>query len=141
MKPVNILIMSAMSLLFVSCNVKIEKVTLLKQSDFPAPPVAAVIPDTFENFGQQRIDNYFWLKEKQNSQVIDYINAENAYTETVMASTKELQQKIYDEILGRIKEDDESYPSFKDGYWYYSRSTKGKQYSTYCRRKGTNGCT
>ena len=54
-----------------------------------------------------------------------------------MASTKELQQKIYDEILGRIKEDDESYPSFKDGYWYYSRSTKGKQYSTYCRRKGT----
>jgi oligopeptidase B len=136
-KPVNILIMSAMSLLFVSCNVKIEKVTLLKQSDFPAPPVAAVIPDTFENFGQQRIDNYFWLKEKQNSQVIDYINAENAYTETVMASTKELQQKIYDEILGRIKEDDESYPSFKDGYWYYSRSTKGKQYSTYCRRKGT----
>jgi oligopeptidase B len=129
--------MSAMSLLFVSCNVKIEKVTLLKQSDFPAPPVAAVIPDTFENFGQQRIDNYFWLKEKQNSQVIDYINAENAYTETVMASTKELQQKIYDEILGRIKEDDESYPSFKDGYWYYSRSTKGKQYSTYCRRKGT----
>ncbi len=137
MKPVNILIMSAMSLLFVSCNVKIEKVTLLKQSDFPAPPVAAVIPDTFENFGQQRIDNYFWLKEKQNSQVIDYINAENAYTETVMASTKELQQKIYDEILGRIKEDDESYPSFKDGYWYYSRSTKGKQYSTYCRRKGT----
>lgn len=137
MKPVNILIMSAMSLIFVSCNVKIEKVTLLKQSDFPAPPVAAVIPDTFENFGQQRIDNYFWLKEKQNSQVIDYINAENAYTETVMASTKELQQKIYDEILGRIKEDDESYPSFKDGYWYYSRSTKGKQYSTYCRRKGT----
>lgn len=137
MKPINILIMSVISLLFVSCNIKIEKVTLLKQSDFPTPPVAAVILDTFVNFGQQRIDNYFWLKDKQNSQVIDYINAENAYTDTVMASSKELQQRIYDEILGRIKEDDESYPSFKDGYWYYSRNTKGKQYTTYCRRKGT----
>ncbi|HBG57468.1 MAG TPA: oligopeptidase B, partial [Porphyromonadaceae bacterium] len=97
-----------------------------KQSDFPAPPVAAVIPDTFMNFGQQRIDNYYWLKDKNNPKVIDYLHAENAYTDTVMGPTKELQRKIYDEILGRIKEDDESYPSFKDGYYYYSRTEKGK---------------
>ncbi|NLU29267.1 MAG: S9 family peptidase [Bacteroidales bacterium] len=109
----------------------------MKQSDFPAPPVAEVIPDTFSNFGQTRIDNYYWLKDKNNPKVIDYLKAENAYTDTVMASTKALQQTIYDEIIGRIKEDDESYPSFSDGYYYYSRTEKGKQYRTYCRRKGT----
>ena len=88
---------------------------MLKQSDFPAPPVAEVTPDTFTNFGQTRIDNYYWLKDKNNPKVIDYLNAENAYTDTVMASTKALQQTIYDEILGRIKVDDESYPSFSQG--------------------------
>lgn len=124
-------------LLLASCNIKKEEVTILKQTDFPAPPVADVIADTFINFGQQRIDHYFWLKDKNLPQVINYLNAENVYTDTVMSSTKELQQRIYDEILGRIKEDDESYPSFKDGYFYYSRTEKGKQYSTYCRRKGT----
>lgn len=137
MKHLNFLIMGATAFLITSCNIKKGEVTLLKQSDFPAPPVAAVIPDTFANFGQQRIDNYYWLKDKSNPKVIDYLQAENAYTDTVMGSTKELQQKIYDEIIGRIKEDDESYPSFKDGYYYYSRSEKGKQYPTYCRRKGT----
>lgn len=124
-------------LLLASCNIKKEEVTILKQTDFPAPPVADVIADTFINFGQQRIDHYFWLKDKNLPQVINYLNAENVYTDTVMSSTKELQQRIYDEILGRIKEDDESYPSFKDGYFYYSRTEKGKQYPTYCRRKGT----
>ena len=109
----------------------------MKQSDFPAPPVAEVHPDTFVNFGKQRIDNYYWMKDKTNPKVIEYIKAENAYTDTVMASTRDLQQKIYDEILGRIKEDDESYPTYDDGYYYYSRTEKGKQYRTYCRRKGS----
>ena len=99
--------------------------------------MAEVRPDTFNNFGQQRIDNYYWLKDKKNEKVIEYLKAENAYTETVMESTKELQTTIYDEILSRIKEDDESYPLFRNGYWYYSRTEKGKQYRTYCRRKGT----
>src|SRR5690554_590349 len=77
------------------------------------------------------------LKDKKNEEVIEYLKAENAYTETVMGSTKELQESIYDEILSRIKEDDESYPSYRNGYWYYSRTEKGKQYRTYCRRKGS----
>ncbi|MEN6589614.1 MAG: S9 family peptidase, partial [Proteiniphilum sp.] len=128
---------SVAALLFASCNMNKEKVNILKQSDFPAPPVAEVLPDTFVNFGQQRIDNYYWLKDKNNPKVIDYLQAENAYTDTVMSATQALQQKIYDEILGRIKEDDESYPSFKDGYFYYSRTEKGKQYPAYCRRKGS----
>lgn len=136
MKRSNLLIISAIILITTSCIPKKEEVKILKQSDFPAPPVAEVIPDTFINFGQ-RIDNYYWLKDKNNPKVIEYLNAENGYTDTVMASTKALQQTIFDEIVGRIKEDDESYPSFKDGYYYYSRTEKGKQYRTYCRRKGS----
>ena len=124
-------------ILITACNTNKKEVNILKQSDFPAPPIAEVAPDTFVNFGQQRIDNYYWIKDKNNPKVIDYLNAENVYTESVMASTKEIQETIYEEILGRIKEDDESYPSFKNGYWYYSRTEKGKQYRTYLRRKGS----
>ena len=123
-------------LLVAACNPQKEN-KVLKQSDFPTPPVAEVKPDTFVEFSQQRIDNYYWMKNKTDPKVIDYLNAENAYTETVMASTKDLQQTIYDEILGRMKEDDESYPSFRNGYYYYSRSETGKQYATHCRRKGS----
>jgi len=120
-----------------SCNDTKKETTILKQSDFSQPPVAEMIPDTFNNFGQQRIDNYSWLRDKTNPKVIEYLNAENAYTESVMTPTTDLQQTIYDEIVGRMKEDDESYPSFRDGYYYYSRTEKGKQYRTYCRRKGS----
>ena len=123
-------------LLVVACNPQKEN-KILKQSDFPTPPVAEIKPDTFVEFNQQRIDNYYWMKNKTDPKVIDYLNAENAYTETVMASTKDLQETIYDEILGRMKEDDESYPSFRNGYYYYSRSETGKQYATHCRRKGS----
>ena len=137
MKSRNYIISIVAAALITACSSSEKKTVMLKQSDFPAPPVAEVIPDTFSNFGQTRIDNYYWLKDKNNPKVIDYLKAENAYTDTVMASTKALQQTIYDEIIGRIKEDDESYPSFSDGYYYYSRTEKGKQYRTYCRRKGT----
>ena len=128
----------AVLLLFIvtACNPQKEN-KVLKQSDFPTPPVAEIKPDTFVEFNQQRIDNYYWMKDKSDLKVIEYLNAENAYTDTVMASTKDLQKTIYDEILGRMKEDDESYPTLKDGYYYYSRSETGKQYPTYCRRKGS----
>lgn len=102
----------------------------------PTPPQAQKIETQLSNFDTRRIDPYFWLKNKENPKTIDYLNSENAYTESVMKSTKELQQTIYDEIIGRIKEDDESFPSFIDGYYYYSRIEKGQQYRTYCRRKG-----
>ena len=123
-------------LLVTACNPQKEN-KILKQSDFPTPPVAEVKPDTFVEFSHQRIDNYYWMKDKTDSKVIEYLNAENAYTDTVMASTKDLQETIYNEILGRIKEDDDSYPTLRDGYYYYSRSETGKQYPTYCRKKGS----
>lgn len=135
MKRYSLLIIT--SLVIASCNVKKEEVTITKQSDFPAPPVAEVIPDTFNNFGQERIDSYYWIRDKNNPKITEYLTAENAYTDTVMAATKGLQETIYDEIVGRMKEDDETYPSFRDGYYYYSRTEQGKQYRTYCRRKGS----
>ena len=123
-------------LLTTACNPQKEN-KILKQSDFPTPPVAVVKPDTFVEFSHQRIDNYYWMKDKTDPKVIEYLNAENAYSDTVMASTKDLQETIYNEILGRIKEDDESYPTLRNGYYYYTRSETGKQYPTYCRKKGS----
>ncbi|GAB1474019.1 hypothetical protein MASR2M69_14600 [Bacteroidota bacterium] len=83
---------------------------VLKQSDFPTPPVAEVIPSVFTEFGNERTDNYYWLRDKTNPKVIEYLNAENSYTDSVMGSTKDLQDAIYNEIMGRIKDADESYP-------------------------------
>ena len=123
-------------LLATACNTQKES-KVLKQSDFPTPPVAEVKPDTFVEFSHQRIDNYYWMKDKTDPKVIEYLNAENAYTDTVMASTKDLQETIYNEILGRMKEDDDSYPTLRYGYYYYTRVEKGKQYPTYCRKKGS----
>ena len=109
----------------------------MKQSDFEKSPVAEIKETRFEKFGKTRIDNYYWLKDKTDKKVIDYLNAENAYTDKIMASSKDLQKSIYDEIVGRIKEDDETYPVFENGYYYYSRVEKGKQYRTYCRKKAS----
>lgn len=121
----------------ISCDNTKNASKMLNQNDFPAPPVAEIRPDSFENFGQTRIDNFFWMRDKNNPRVIEYLNAENEYTDSVMASTKTLQETLYDEIIGRIKEDDESYPTFRNGYFYYNRTEKGKQYSTYCRKKSS----
>lgn len=112
---------------------------IVKQSDFTLPPRAAIKETYFEKFGKIRTDPYYWLKDKTDTAVLDYLHAENAYTETVMAASKDLQQRIYEEITGRIKEDDESYPVFENGYYYYHRVEKGKQYKTYCRKKASLG--
>lgn len=124
----------AILLLVAGCNS--SKMKVLKQSDFPTPPVAEVIPSVFTEFGNERTDNYYWLRDKTNPKVIEYLNAENSYTDSVMGSAKELQDAIYNEIMGRIKDADESYPLFENGYLYYSRTESGKQYRVYCRKKG-----
>ena len=121
----------------ISCTTMNKETEIKNQTYFSTPPIAEVIPELFNNFGSERIDNYFWLKDKNEQKVIDYLNAENEYTKEVMTSTEALQKTIYDEIVGKMKEDDESYPTLKDGYYYYSRTEKGKQYRTYLRRKGS----
>ncbi len=109
----------------------------MKQSDYRKPPVARVEKKVFEKFGIKREDEFFWLKDKTNPELIDYLNEENAYTKTVMESTQTLQDAIYDEIVSRIKEEDESYPYLDNGYYYYSRIKKGEQYSTHLRKKAS----
>ncbi len=103
----------------------------------PQPPVAKKIPVVDTLFGTVMTDNYHWLREKTNPEVIDYLKAENAYTDSMTAGTVALQDKIYNEMVGRIKETDLSLPVFRDGYYYYSRDEKGKQYKIYCRKKGS----
>lgn len=129
----------AIQCLYLSCATTNENYRsggmTLKQSNLKKAPVAPIKPKTFSKFGKTRIDNYYWLKDKNDPNVIAYLNEENAYTDEAMASTKDLQDTIYKEIIGRIKEDDEGYPVLKNGYYYYHRTEKGKQYATYCRKK------
>lgn len=99
------------------------------------PPVAAKHPHRLEAHGHVRIDDYYWLRERDNPEVIAYLEAENEWTEAVMAHTKDLQDRLFEEIKGRIKQDDSSVPYLEDGYWYYSRTEEGKEYAIYCRKK------
>jgi oligopeptidase B len=101
------------------------------------PPIAEKIPKIDTSFGDVRVDNYFWLRDKNNPEVIKYLQAENKYTETVMKPTEKVQEKLYKEMLSRIKETDLSVPEKIDDYYYYTREEKGKQYKIYCRKKGS----
>jgi oligopeptidase B len=103
----------------------------------PEPPVAAVKPVVDTLFGDVRVDNYFWLRDRDNPDVIAYLKAENAYTEAMMKHTEPLQEKLYQELLGRIKETDLDVPERIGDYYYYTRSEEGKQYKIYCRKKGS----
>jgi len=103
----------------------------------PSAPVAKKVPHETKIHGHTLTDDYFWMREKSNPEVIKHLEAENAYTEAVMAPTKELQETLYKEMLGRIKQTDLSVPARNGPYWYYSRTEEGKQYPYMCRRKGT----
>ena len=121
---------------FFACQKKIEHTNQIKmQSDFMKPPVAPLKAREFIEHGHKRIDNYFWLKEKSNPEVIKYLNEENIYCDSVMGHTKNLQEKLFAEMKSRIKEDDQTVPIFDNGYYYYKRTEKGKQYGIYCRKK------
>lgn len=118
--------------------VSLALLTILNTTLFAAtPPVAAMKPHVDTVLGHVRPDNYFWLREKTNPDVISYLNAENAYTDTVMQPTEPLQKQLFDEMVARLKETDLSVPDKKDDFYYYSRTEKGKQYSIYCRKKGS----
>ena len=106
-------------------------------SSLPAPPVAKKVPKATEINGRELVDNYFWLRDKPNPDVAAYLQAENAYTDAVMKPTEGLQKKLYDEMLSRIKETDVEVPYKEGNYFYYTRTEAGKQYSIYCRKKGS----
>jgi oligopeptidase B len=106
------------------------------KTEIPKPPVAKVIPKDVTVHGDPRIDNYFWLREKQNPDVAAYLNAENAYADAVMKGTEGLQDSLYKELLSHIKQTDLDVPYREGAFWYYKRTEEGQQYPIYCRKQG-----
>src|SRR5712664_1465036 len=107
------------------------------QVPLPQPPIARRRPKVLEAHGDRRVDPYYWLREKDNPEVIAYLEAENAYTDAVMAPTAPLQEKLYRETVGRVQETDTSAPVFHRGWWTYTRTVEGLDYEIYCRRPGS----
>ena len=101
------------------------------------PPVAKIEPKVDTVNGEVLTDNYFWLRDKKSPEVISYLEEENAYTAKMMAHTEGLQDSLYKELVGRIKETDLDVPERIGDYYYYSRTEEGKQYKIYCRKKGS----
>lgn len=108
-----------------------------KMLDKLQPPVAKIVPKTLEKHGDKRIDNYYWLNERENPEVIDYLNQENEYYQKSTAHTKPLQDELFLEMKSRIKEDDSSVPYLYNGYYYITRFETGKDYPIYSRKKGS----
>ena len=120
----------------------------LTEAQFPAPPAAEKQTHVTEIHGLQLKDDYFWMRlsddqkeaaepDEQTAKVVDYLNRENAYTKEVMNGTEAFQESLFNEIVGRIKQDDQSVPLLDNGYFYYSRYEEGKEYAIYCRKQGS----
>jgi oligopeptidase B len=110
--------------------------TTLTAADLAAP-IAKIVPKPMTTLGDTRVDNYFWLRDRNDPATIQYLEEENRYTEASMKHTDALQSKLYAEMLGRIKQSDESVPTKRDDYFYYVRTIEGKQYPVYCRKHGS----
>ena len=102
-----------------------------------APPVAKKVPHVTHPNGYTVEDDYFWLRERDNPEVVAYLGAEDAYANAMMAGTLALQDTLYKEMLGRVKETDENVPYRRDGWFYYTRTEEGKQYPIFARRRGS----
>jgi oligopeptidase B len=124
------IILFAALLIFTSCKLQ------SKQAEKIMPPKAKQIPKELTIHGNTRIDNYYWLRERDNPEVIDYLKEENNYLQKKFAHIKDFQENLYNEIIGRIKQTDESVPYKSNGYFYYTRYEEGKEYPVYCRKKG-----
>lgn len=101
------------------------------------PPVAKIIPTELEKFGDVRTDNYFWLNDRENPEVIDYLNQENNYYQQMTAHTQDFQTALFEEMKARIKEQDESVPYLYNGYYYITRFETAKNYPIYSRKKAS----
>jgi oligopeptidase B len=98
------------------------------------PPIAKKEPEFLTTHNVVRQDDYFWMNERDSKNVLEYLNAENVYADTMMKDTEDLQKQLFEEIKSRIKEDDQSVPFFRREYWYYTRYETGKEYPIYCRK-------
>ncbi len=100
-------------------------------------PYAPKRPHEVAQHGIMRVDNYYWMRNREDPEVMQYLRTENDYVEEMMAHTKPLQAKLFEEMKARIKEDDATVPEKQGGYFYYSQTEAGKQYPIFCRRKGS----
>jgi oligopeptidase B len=109
-----------------------------RMNEIPKPPIAEARPYEVTAPSGTRQDDYYWLRDdtRSNEDVLAYLNAENAYADAVLAHTKPLQEKLYNEIVGRIQQDDSTVPYRKNGYWYYRRYETGKEYPIWARKQG-----
>lgn len=124
-----------LSIIFaLSCK---EEIKMTEPNILDDAPVAIKKPKILTIHNDVRIDNYYWLNQRENKEVIDYLNAENAYTKKVMQHTESFQKILFEEMKSRIKEEDTTVPYKLNGYWYMTRYEKGKDYPVYVRKKGS----
>jgi len=141
-------IFSILILILTSSGSFAQKEKSTKKTVMSKPPVAQKIPHEITTHGDSRIDNYYWMRlsdeqknaeeanrDAQTNQVLGYLNAENAYTNEVMAHTDQFQKDLFSEMKSRVKETDQSVPIKDNGYWYYSRFEAGQNYAYNCRKK------
>ena len=133
MRKLNIVLLSVVCLSILGC----ETTSGGRAKRVIQAPMAKVVPYKLTKHGDVRVDNYYWIKQRENAEVIDHLNTENDYTRAMTEHTEDLQKTLFDEIKGRIKQTDESVPYRKNGYFYYSRFEDGKQYRVYCRKRGS----
>lgn len=128
-----------LSVIFLSLATVVSSAQATEATSQPTPPVAAQKPYQVPSPNGARQDSYYWLRDdtRQSKEVLDYLARENAYRDSMMASTQALQQKLYAELVGRLKPDDASVPAHEHGYWYYTRFEPGLDYPVYARRKGS----
>ncbi|WP_372750956.1 S9 family peptidase [Labilibaculum sp.] len=108
-----------------------------QKTNMPQPPVAKKIAKELSIHDDTRIDNYYWMNQREDTAVINYLNAENSYTNSMMKHTEDFQTKLFDEMIARIKKTDESVPYKTNGFYYYSRTEGDDEYPFYCRKEGS----
>src|SRR5512133_3962837 len=134
MKKMNLLFLAGMALVIASCG-----------KTGPQPPVALKKPYVIESNGNTRTDDYFWMRlsdeqknaevpDSQNVEVLKYLNAENDYAKAIMKHTEAFQQTLFNEMKGRIKENDETVPYLDNGYFYFTKYFQGKEYPVFYRK-------
>lgn len=103
----------------------------------PEPPIAEKRPAELVMHGDTRIDHYYWMRDREDPEVLDYLHAENAYLEEAMKHTEPLQERLFEEMKARMPQDDQSAPFYDNGYYYYTRYEEGQEYPVYCRKQGS----
>ena len=128
-----------LTLLLCACSVapRMSRESSSQQTTSIEAPVAKMLPQKTILHGDIRTDNYAWLQNKNDPQVLSYLGRENAYTQRIMSQTEQLQKKLYQEFIARVQETDESLPVFDRGYYYYERTQQGLQYPIVCRKKAS----